>query len=307
MEEQIKRLTSIELPTLELEGHRRALKQALLQKVVENNQRKISFLTIFTGRISEITYGLSAGVISHRWAAKVTLISGLSVATAALLLFTIVKPAFLAGPSDMVLAEKIIKDSSQISAALGGADIASISFLTIKNHQAEAIITGTTGKSVQANIDLKNETVSTAMTFVQDNGQGFDITIGGITPWLYAERETSISAEDKAKAINIARTDPLSSMLFSADSVITGVYPAQLRALYFTTGSDNQTHIFPDANTVEPGPDGTFVKFAPAVVEITTGQDIQSVVVDLNTRKVIAITPGELPDSSTNATPVLTR
>ena len=43
MEEQIKRLTSIELPTLELEGHHRALKQALLQKVVENNQRKISF------------------------------------------------------------------------------------------------------------------------------------------------------------------------------------------------------------------------------------------------------------------------
>ena len=307
MEEQIKRLTSIELPTLELEGHHRALKQALLQKVVENNQRKISFLTKFTGRISEITYGLSAGVISHRRAAKVTLISGLLVATAALLLFTIVKPAFLAGPSDMVLAEKIIKDSSKISAALGGADIASISFLTIKNNQAEAIITGTTGKSIQADIDLKNETISTAVTFVQDNGQGFDVTIGGITPWLYADRETPIGTEDKAKAVNIARTDPLSSMLFSEDAVITGVYPAQLRALYFTTGSDNQTHIFPDAATVEPGPDGTFVKFAPAVVEITTGQDIQSVVVDLNTGKVIAITPGELPDSSTNATPALTR
>jgi hypothetical protein len=307
MEEQIKRLTSIELPTLELEGHHRALKQALLQKVVENNQRQISFLTKFTGRISEITYGLSAGVISHRRAAKVTLISGLLVATAALLLFTIVKPAFLAGPSDMVLAEKIIKDSSKISAALGGADIASISFLTIKNNQAEAIITGTTGKSIQADIDLKNETVSTSMTFVQDNGQGFDITIGGIAPLLYADRETSINAEDKAKAINIARTDPLSLMLFSTDAVITGVYPAQLRALYFTTGSDSQTHMFPDATTVEPGPDGTFVKFAPAVVEITTGQDIQSVVVDLNTGKVIAITPGELPDSSTNATPALTR
>jgi hypothetical protein len=307
MEEQIKRLTSIELPTLELEGHHRALKQALLQKVVENNQRKISFLTKFTGRISEITYGLSAGVISHRRAAKVTLISGLLVATAALLLFTIVKPAFLAGPSDMVLAEKIIKDSSKISAALGGADIASISFLTIKNNQAEAIITGTTGKSIQADIDLKNETVSTSMTFVQDNGQGFDITIGGLAPLLYADRETSINAEDKAKAINIARTDPLSLMLFSTDAVITGVYPAQLRALYFTTGSDSQTHMFPDATTVEPGPDGTFVKFAPAVVEITTGQDIQSVVVDLNTGKVIAITPGELPDSSTNATPALTR
>jgi hypothetical protein len=307
MEEQIKRLTSIELPTLELEGHHRALKQALLQKVVENNQRKISFLTKFTGRISEITYGLSAGVISHRRAAKVTLISGLLVATAALLLFTIVKPAFLAGPSDMVLAEKIIKDSSKISAALGGADIASISFLAIKNHQAEAIITGTTGKSIQADIDLKNETISTAVTFVQDNGQGFDITIGGIAPLLYADRETSINAEDEAKAINIARTDPLSLMLFSTDAVITGVYPAQLRALYFTTGSDSQTHMFPDATTVEPGPDGTFVKFAPAVVEITTGQDIQSVVVDLNTGKVIAITPGELPDSSTNATPALTR
>jgi len=145
------------------------------------------------------------------------------------------------------------------------------------------------------------------VTFVQDNGQGFDVTIGGITPWLYADRETPIGTEDKAKAVNIARTDPLSSMLFSEDAVITGVYPAQLRALYFTTGSDNQTHIFPDAATVEPGPDGTFVKFAPAVVEITTGQDMQSVVVDLNTGKVIAITPGELPDSSTNATPALTR
>jgi hypothetical protein len=236
MEEQIKRLTSIELPTLELEGHRTALKQALLQKVIEKNQITPNIWAKFTGYLSGITYGWL-----RRRAAKVTLISGLSVAVAALLLFTIVKPAFLAGPSDMVLAERIIKGSSKISAALGGADIASISFLAIKNHQAEAIITGTTGKSIQADIDLKNETISTAVTFVQDNGQGFDVTIGGITPWLYADRETPIGTEDKAKAVNIARTDPLSSMLFSEDAVITGVYPAQLRALYFTTGSDNQT------------------------------------------------------------------
>ena len=300
MEEQIKRLTSIELPTLELEGHRTALKQALLQKVIEKNQITPNIWAKFTGYLSGITYGWL-----RRRAAKVTLISGLLVAVAALL-FTIVKPAFLAGSSDMVLAERIIKGSSKISAALGGADIASISFLTIKNNQAEAIITGTTGKSIQADIDLKNETISTAVTFVQDNGQGFDVTIGGITPWLYADRETPIGTEDKAKAVNIARTDPLSSMLFSEDAVITGVYPAQLRALYLTL-SDGRTFTFPDASTVEPGPDGTFVTFAPAVVEITTGQDIQSVVVDLNTGKVIAITPGELPDSSTNATPALTR
>jgi hypothetical protein len=302
MEEQINRIKSIELPTLELEGHRTALRRALLQKVSENNQLKPNIRAKFTGYISGITYSLW-----RRRAAKVTLISGCSVAVIALILFTVVKPAFLTGPSDMVLAERIIKDSSQISAALGGADIASISFLTINNHQAEAIITGTTGKSVQADIDLKNETISTALTFVQDNGQGFDITIAGITPWLYADRETPINAEDKAKAINIARMDPLSSMLFSADAVITGVYPAQLRALYFTTGIDNQTHIFPDATTVEPGPDGTFVKFAPAVVEITTGQDLRSVVVDLNTGKVIAVTPGELPDSATTTLPALTR
>jgi len=302
MEEQIRRLQAIEMPTLELEGHRTALRQALLQKVIENNQNRPNIWAKFTGYTSGITYNLL-----RKRAAKVTLISGLSVAAAALVLFTVVKPAFLAGPSDMVLAERLIKNSSQISAALGGADIASISFLTINNHQAEAIITGTTGKSVQADIDLKNETISTFVTFVQDNGQGFYVTLDGITPWLYADRETPIGTEDRVKAINIAKTDPLSSLLFSADAVITGVYPAQLRALYFTTGIDNQTHIFPDAATVEPGPDGTFVKFAPAVVVITTGQDIQSIVVDLNTGKVIAVTPGELPDSATTPPPALTR
>jgi hypothetical protein len=302
MEEQIERLQAIEMPTLELEGHRTALRQVLLQKVIENNQINPNIWVKFAGYVSEIAYALF-----RRRVLRVTLISGLSVAAAALVLFTVIKPAFLAGPSDMLLAERLIKNSSQISAALGGADIASISFLTIKNHQAQAIITGTTGKSVQADIDLKNETISTAMTFVQDNGRGFDITIAGITPWLYADRETPINAEDKAKAISIARTDPLSSMLFSADAVITGVYPAQLRALYFTYGSDSQTQMFPDATTLEPGPDGTFVKFAPAVVEITTGQDIQSIVVDLNTGKVIAVTPGELPDSATTPLPALTR
>ena len=85
MEEQIKRLTSIELPTLELECHRTALKQALLQKIIENNQKKISFWAKFTGRISEITYRLSVGVIPHRRAARVTLISGFSVAVVALI------------------------------------------------------------------------------------------------------------------------------------------------------------------------------------------------------------------------------
>jgi hypothetical protein len=299
MEEQIRRLQAIEMPTLELEGHRTALKQALLQKIIENNQNRPNIWAKFTGYTSGITYNLL-----RKRAAKVTLISGLSVAAAALVLFTVVKPAFLAGPSDMVLAERIIKDSSQISAALGGADIASISFLTINNHQAEAIITGTTGKSVQADIDLKNETISTSLTFVLDNG--FDITFGGITPWLYADRETPIGTEDRAKAINIARTDPLSSMLFSADAVITGVYPVHMHEVHFS-GVDGQSFTFPNVTTVELEPDGTFVTFASAVIEITTGQDIQSVVVDLNTGKVIAVTPGELPDSATTPPPVLTR
>jgi len=306
MEEQIKRLTSIELPTLELECHRTALKQALLQKIIENNQKKISFWAKFTGRISEITYRLSVGVIPHRRAARVTLISGFSVAVVALILFTIVKPAFLAGPSDMVLAERLIKNSSQISTALGGADIASISFLVIKNHQADAVITGTSGKSVKANVDLAKGTITISMTFVQDYGMGFNITIPGITPLLTIDRETPISADDKAKAINIAKTDSLSAMLFSEDAVITGVYPMHISEVHFPD-VDGQPFTFPNASTVEPGPDGSFVPFAPAVVEITTGQDIQSVVFDLNTGKVIAITPGELPDSSINATPALTR
>lgn len=297
MEEQINRLKSIELPALEPEGHRTALRQALLQKVAERNQQKPDIRVKFSGYIAGITYSLL-----HRRVVKVALLSGFSVAMAALVLFTVVKPDFLVGPSDIVVAERIIKNSSQISAALGGADIASISFLTIKNHQAEAIVMGTTGKSVQANVDLENGTISTAVTFVQDNGQGFDVTMAGITTWLYADRENPLGTEDKAKAINIARTDPLSSMLFSSDVVITGVYPAQMRALYLTL-SNGQTLTFPDAATVEPGPDGTFVKFAPAVVEITTGQNIQSIVVDLNTGKVIAVTPGELPDSATNTSP----
>ena len=301
MEEQINRIKAIELPVLEIEGHRTALRQALLQKVIENNQLKLNIWVKLTGYISGITYRLF-----RRRAAKVTLLSGCSVAVIALILFTVVRPAFLVGPSDMVLAERLIKNSSKISAALGGADIASISFLTIKNHQAEAMITGTTGKTVQADIDLKNETISTTVTFVRENGQGFDITFAGITPWLYTDRETPIGTEDRAKAINVARTDPLSSMLFSEDTVITGVYPAQLRALYLTL-SDGRTFTFPDASTVEPGPDGTFVTFAPAVVEITTGQDIQSVVVDLNTGKVISVTPGELPDSAAITSPALTR
>jgi hypothetical protein len=298
MEEQINRIKAIELPVLELEGHRTALRQALLQKVIENNKIKPDIRVKLTGYISGVTYSLL-----RRRAAKVTLISGCSVAVIALILFTMVKPAFLAGPSDMIIAERLIKNSSQISAALGGADIASISFLTIKNHQAEAIITGTTGKSVQADIDLKTETISTTLTFVLDNG--FDITFGGIASWLYADRETPIGIEDRAKAINIARTDPLSSILFSVDTVITGVYPVHIHELHLSD-VDGQSFTFPDVTTVEPGPDGTFITFAPAVVEITTGQGIQSVVVDLNTGKVIAVTPGELPDSATTTTPATT-
>jgi hypothetical protein len=34
-----------------------------------------------------------------------------------------------------------------------------VSFLTIENHQADAIITGATGKSVQANVDLEQRTI----------------------------------------------------------------------------------------------------------------------------------------------------
>lgn len=305
MEEQIKRIASIELPTLELEGHRTILKQALMQKVIERNQRKRSFWVKFTGHISEIVFRIFSRVIPHKRTARVTLISGFSVAIAALILFTIVKPSFLVGPSDMVIAERLIKNSSQISSALGGANIALISFIEIKDHQADAIVTGTSGKSVNASVDLEKGTVAISMTFVQNYGLGPDITIAGITPLLTVDRQTPISDVDKEKAVNIARTDALSSMLFSEEAVITGVYQAHLNKLVFNFADANgKTLTFPNASTVEPGPDGSFVTFVPVVIEVTAAQGVQSVVVDLSTGKVVVIMQGVLPAAV--PTPTLT-
>lgn len=120
MEEQIKRIESIELPTVELEGHRMALKQALIKKVLEGNQRKANLWEKVNSHISDGAYGISQRLIPHNPIAKVALTSGFAVAMIFILLLLVVKPSFLVGPSDIVMTERIIQASSQIRSALGG-------------------------------------------------------------------------------------------------------------------------------------------------------------------------------------------
>jgi hypothetical protein len=91
-------------------------------------------------------------------------------------------------------------------------------------------------------------------------------------------------------------------MLFSENTIITGVYPAHLNKLVFHLAeADGQTFTFPIASTLESRPDGSFVTFA-VLIEVTTAQDVQSTVVDLNTGIVIAIILGTLPAGVQTAT-----
>ena len=175
-----------------------------------------------------------------------------------------------------------------------------VSFLTIKNHQADAIITGATGKSVQANVDLEQRTIDITTylggitTYLGNNT--YETTCSPIANLITIDHENLISDEEKTKAINIVKSDPLSSMLFSENAEIKYVYRAQLQASCILTRDNGQT-ITTILNT----------STIPAVVEVTSKNFVLTVVVDLNSEKVLALIPECVPSGSSITIPALTR
>jgi len=289
MEERMKRIKSIELPTLELEDHRTALRHSLLNKVIESNQRKANLRERVTGYFSDRAYGISQGVILHKPIAKVTLISGFAVAMVIVILLTIIKPAFLVGPSDIVQAEEIVRNSSQIKSALGGADISYIAVTSIKDNKVSMVVTGVSGKTVSTSVDLKQKTVViTVMTVTMPNGsQGTHVYM--FTQWsdlIAVDRKVNIGSIAKERATDIVKTDSLSSMLFTQESEITGIYQAHKYAAELTL-EDGQTITLP----VTIGTGGAY-RFSLVVVEVTNTAGVQSILVDLDAGKVIRIIPG---------------
>jgi hypothetical protein len=211
----------------------------------------------------------------------VTLISGFAVAMIFMILLLVVKPSFLVGPSDIVMTERIIQNSLQIRSALGGSDIALIKILGIKDHRADVVITGTSGNSVNANVDLKQGTVKVTITIVY-------VTIDQIRYMITADFVTRLSNEDKESALNIAKTDPVSSTLFSEGALITGINPAHVYATSEITPNDSGK---PGTITMTIR-ERSFGEHPPIIVELTTAKGVQSILVDLNAGKVIKIITG---------------
>ncbi len=293
MEEQIKRIKYIELPTLELEEHRTALRQALLKKVIESNRRKVNLWEKAIGYISDLAYGISQGVILHKPIAKLTLISGFAGAMLVLVLLTVIKPSFLVGPSDIVQAEEIARNSSQIRSALGGSDISAIAVTSITDNKVSVVVTGTSGKTVSTVVDIKQKTVVGAVvTITMSVGSQYpaQITTRIINQWsdlITVDRKVNIGSVAKAKATDIVKTDSISAMLFTQESEITGIYQAHLYASELTL-EDGQTITFPITIGVTGGTYGGSL----VVVEVTNTAGVQSILVDLDAGKVITVIPG---------------
>ncbi len=263
-EELIKKLETVELPTVEVPSHRNRLKMALLN----------------AGHLKD-------QVVSRKPATKVMLISGFAGAMLVLVLLTIIKPSFLVGPSDIVMAERMVQNNSQIRAALGGTDIALISILGIKDHKADVVITGTSGKSVNANVDLKQGTITYTVTVTATPGiiVSAYVTIDQIEYLITLDSLTLLSNEDKESALDIAKTTPLSSNLFSEGAVITGINPAH-------------TYVTEVTPTDKPGiytwrlSERSFGEHPLIIVElISATKGVNSILVDLNAGKVITIMP----------------
>jgi len=204
-EELIKKLGSVDLPRIEVQGHQRRLRMALLDSEYFREQTEVG---VFSLAKSKIKGGINTmkGLISWRPIWKPALVSTLAIA---LIVSSALFVPSLVSPSAETLAADIAKNSPEVRALVGGEpiDVA----IEITNGTAYVLCLGHSGESAISVVDVVNKT---ELQVVE-------------VKWELPQ----LSEEEKAKAIGIVEANSKAQELLSNGGTIAKVvcYPMSVK------------------------------------------------------------------------------
>lgn len=186
-EELIEKLKNAELPSIEIPGHQRWLKMALLSAGCPQRRQKFELSAILKGGIDIIMKGL----LSRQPVWKTASIGIVGLAVIAALSFTL--PSFLTD-SVYAKAENIVKNSPTVQAALGDAELDTLQMQVIDNNGGKVTVLLPGKTTITAEVNLDGEEVTNI--FVIPNFIPDSVTMPEVTE------------ANKQDALRIAGADP---------------------------------------------------------------------------------------------------
>lgn len=201
-EEIIRRLESVTLPNIALEGHRRELRAALLREYSQVQTRPWR-RGLFGWLQLRPPLWRTVLITSAAWV-LVALIVILSV------LIPMYRPQSMAA-----LAVNTVLTSQEVKAVLANDEMATVTVTDIGNHRLEVVVESRGGSIIIAQVDTRNNTlIIKEITYI--------ILLG--SPY---EAEEHITGEEQEKVINLASTDRTFRELLDKGAIIgktTAVY-----------------------------------------------------------------------------------
>lgn len=169
-EDLINKLENVELPDINLQGHQRRLRMALLDAGYLKRQREDTILELVKFKIKGVKDTMIRGLISQQPVWKTATFAVVAVALVIGLSLTI--PS-LTTESVYAQAEEIAMNSASVKEALGGGEIQVIE-INITDDTGTVIAKGEAG-FVSAELDLNTNSVIDVATFVVDEQAAIDI------------------------------------------------------------------------------------------------------------------------------------
>lgn len=197
-EELIKKLENVELPDIELQGHQRRLRMALLESRYFKEQPKVA---IFSQTKSKMKGGIDMlkGLISWRPVWKPALVSALAIA---LIVGSALFVPSLVGPSPEVLAAEIAQNSPEVQKLLGD-DLVTVRKVQLVDGVGHVVCEASIGTFALADVDLE---------------KGKLIKVEKI-------KMPELSDEEKERAVEIAKADLEVRELLDKGAKIGKVFP----------------------------------------------------------------------------------
>lgn len=197
-EELIKKLENVELPDIELQGHQRRLRMALLESRYFKEQPKVA---IFSQTKSKMKGGIDMlkGLISWRPVWKPALVSALAIA---LIVGSALFVPSLVGPSPEVLAAEIAQNSPEVQKLLGD-DLVTVRKVQLVDGVGHVVCEASIGTFALADVDLE---------------KGKLIKVEKI-------KMPELSDEEKERAVEIAKAAPEVRELLDKGASIDKVFP----------------------------------------------------------------------------------
>jgi hypothetical protein len=170
-EDLIKKLKNTEIPDIKLKSHQRRLRQALLDTDYLNQRRGFTILKLAKSKVIGVKDTMIRGLISRQPVWKTATVSILVLALALGMGLTI--PA-LATKSVYAQASEIVRNSTEVHAALGDGEVTVVKVINIEEDKGTVIAQGETG-TVSAKVNLKTNSVIDITTVIVDEQAAIDI------------------------------------------------------------------------------------------------------------------------------------